>query len=52
MKVKANQRGYYNGRIVEPGDTFEIASKEDLGVWMDEVEEEKKADKADKAEKK
>ena len=37
MKVKATKRGYYGSAIRDPGDQFEIASKEELGSWMEPV---------------
>lgn len=43
MHVKAKERGYYGGRLIEPGDTFEIAHEDDLGRWMEPVKAEKAA---------
>lgn len=42
MKVKANRDGFYKGYRVK-GEVFEIASKDDLGAWMDQVDEKKPA---------
>lgn len=36
IKVRANAVGYY-GHLRQPGDEFEIESKEQLGAWMDMV---------------
>jgi len=37
MLVRAKAKGFY-GVVRQPGDTFEIAKKEDLGKWMEPVE--------------
>ena len=34
VKVKATARGYYGGKLREPGEEFAVASKEDIGSWM------------------
>ena len=36
IEVVANRKGFYKG-IREPGESFQIESKEELGKWMDEV---------------
>lgn len=33
--VIAIERGYYGGKIQEPGETFRIASEKHLGSWME-----------------
>ncbi|MGB0943134.1 MAG: hypothetical protein ACPGUE_12060 [Marinomonas sp.] len=45
MKVKAIEKGFYN-KIMLPGEEFVIKDKKELGKWMEEVKEPKKA-KAD-----
>lgn len=39
MKVKAVREGYYANQIKQIGETFEIKSKEELGLWMEVIEE-------------
>lgn len=50
MKVKATRTGYFGGALIEPDTVFTIESEEQLGTWMEPVEDEKPA-KAEKAEK-
>lgn len=40
IPVRAVQRGYYDEHIKEPGAEFMIRTKEELGSWMELVEEE------------
>lgn len=44
MNVKATQRGYYGGRIIERGETFAIADEKQFSKeWMAKAEAEKPA---------
>lgn len=38
MRVRATEKGYYGGMIREPGDVFDLASKDDKGRWMDPID--------------
>lgn len=52
MKVKATKKGFHNGigKLFNPGDEFEVDDNQELGSWMEKVEEPKKpAKKAAKA---
>jgi hypothetical protein len=44
MQVKATQRGYFGGRIIERGETFAITDEKQFSdEWMAKVEAEKPA---------
>jgi hypothetical protein len=34
-RVRALRQGYYNDRLWEPGEEFEVARREDIGRWME-----------------
>lgn len=34
MQVTATQRGYFDGRIIEPGEAFEVDEKAFSDKWM------------------
>jgi hypothetical protein len=43
MRVRATQRGYYGGRVREPGEEFSLAKDEDFSSkWMVETEASKR----------
>lgn len=39
IKVKALRAGYMNGNRIVEGEVFEIKSKEELGSWMEIIED-------------
>lgn len=51
IKVQAIKKGFYAGRVVQPGEIFEVNSKEEIGSWMSTMADEIKAPKAAKAAK-
>ena len=49
MKVKATKIGFY-GKLRKVGEEFESGNKKELGSWMKEIKEAKKAKAPKKAE--
>jgi hypothetical protein len=39
IRVTANQRGYYDDRIRNEGDVFEVKDESELSFWLDPVDE-------------
>lgn len=39
MKVKAIARGFYSGRLLEPGAVFDIVDDDAFGTWMEPIDE-------------
>tara|TARA_Y100000817_G_scaffold121023_1_gene94803 strand:+ start:7747 stop:7887 length:141 start_codon:yes stop_codon:yes gene_type:complete len=39
MKVKAIERGYYNRKVRDEDEVFEIKSQKHLGTWMEPVKQ-------------
>lgn len=39
IKVRAKARGFYQGSLVEKGATFTVASEQELGAWMERLDE-------------
>ena len=52
MRVKALTRGYYNDRIVEPDQVFELKNPAHFSPWMEALDEVPKASKPVKVKKK